>query len=63
MLLEPIARTRLHLPWRPIHTPPEGTTRLARASVVSHSEIPFCAAAILAGLSGLLLRKRPDRIN
>ncbi len=58
MLLIPFARTRLYLPWRPIHTP-DGSVRLfARAFLIRSSEIPFCAAAIVAGVSGLLLRKR-----
>lgn len=58
MLLIPFARTRLYFPWRPIHTP-EGHVRfLTRAFLIRSSEIPFCAAAVVAGVSGLLLRKR-----
>lgn len=52
-LLIPFARSRLKFPWRPIHTPQEHLTFLARAFVIRSSEIPFCAAAIVAGLSGL----------
>jgi inner membrane protein len=58
MLLIPFARTRLHLPWRPIHTPGSEVGLLARAFMIRSSEIPFCAAAIVIGVSGLLLRKR-----
>jgi hypothetical protein len=31
---------------------------LARAFLISSSEIPFCAAAVVVGVSGLLLLKR-----
>jgi inner membrane protein len=58
MLLIPFARTRLYFPWRPIHTPDGHVRLLARAFLIRSSEIPFCAAAIIAGVSGLLLRKR-----
>jgi inner membrane protein len=58
MLLIPFARTRLYFPWRPIHTPVGHVRFLARAFLIGSSEIPFCAAAIVVGVSGLLLRKR-----
>ncbi len=46
MLLIPFARTRMYLPWRPIHTPPQTVHLLVRALTIRSSEIPFCAAAI-----------------
>jgi inner membrane protein len=58
MLLLPIARVRLYFPWRPIHNPDRYVHLLRRAFQIRPSEIPFCAAAIAAGVSGLLLRKR-----
>lgn len=63
MLLLPFGSARLYFPWRPIHTQPGGIRLLARSFLVRYSEIPFCAAAIVAGVSGLLLPKRTDRIN
>jgi inner membrane protein len=57
MLLIPFARTRLYFPWHPIHTPGRSVHLLARAFLIRSSEIPFCAAALVAGVSGLFLRK------
>jgi inner membrane protein len=59
MLLIPFERTRLYFPWRPIHTPQEHLSLLARAFVIRSSEIPFCAAAVIVGVSGTLLLKGP----
>jgi inner membrane protein len=61
MLLIPFARTRLYFPWRPIHTPPQNVRLLVRAFVIRSSEIPFCAAAIVAGILGILWRRQNDR--
>lgn len=58
-LLIPFALTRLYFPWRPIHTLDGHVHLLARAFLIRSTEMPFCAAAIVAGVSGLLLRKRP----
>jgi inner membrane protein len=63
MLLLPFARTRLYFPWRPIHTPPALQPLFARTFLIRYSEVPFCAAAVVAGVSGLLLRRRADRIS
>lgn len=58
MLLLPFARTRLYFPWRPIHTlAGHGEiVVLRRIFLIRPSEIPFCVAALIAGVSGLLLR-------
>lgn len=58
MLLIPFSRARLHFLWRPIHTPDSSVHLFARALVIRVSEMPFCAAAIAAGISGLLFRNR-----
>jgi inner membrane protein len=53
MLALPFTRARFFFPWRPIHTPPYGVDLLSRGWSLRPSEIPFCAAAILIGISGL----------
>jgi len=58
MLFAPFKRTRLYLPWRPIFTPPRGETLLRRAWVLRRTELPFCAAALLIGLSGVWILGR-----
>ena len=59
MLLIPVTRNRVFFPWRPIHTPEEHIRLFLRAFVLRSSEIPFCAAAVALGVSGLMLGKRP----
>ena len=58
MLLMPFAQTRMFLPWHPIHTPPQSVRLLVRALTIRSSEIPFCVAAIGAGVSGWLWRRQ-----
>ena len=57
MLLIPFSRARLYFPWHQIHTPDKSVHLFARALLVRATEIPFCAAAIAAGISGLLFWK------
>jgi inner membrane protein len=56
MLEIPFSRARLYFPWRPIHTPPGRESLLSRALVLRPTEISFCAAAVLLGLSVLWLQ-------
>lgn len=53
MLLFPFSKARLFLPWRPIHVSPLRIAAFPRwASRILSSELPFCAAALAAGLLG-----------
>jgi inner membrane protein len=63
MLLIPFTGARLHFIWHPIHTPPRNVHLLARAFLIGWSELPFCAAAVAAGISGLLLRRWQSASN
>lgn len=57
MLLLPFSRARLFFPWRPIYTPPGGIENvLARAWFIRRTEVPFCAAAVIAGILALVGR-------
>jgi inner membrane protein len=62
MLLAPFTRARFHLSWRPLQGAEGGQSLVERAWRLRSSEIPFCAAAALIGLVGLLLqRHKPPR--
>ena len=51
MLLFPFSTRRLFFPWRPIRVSPLSIARFFdRAGEILRSELPFCAAAIAAGL-------------
>jgi inner membrane protein len=61
MLLFPFSTKRLFFPWRPIRVSPLSIARFFdRAGEILRSELPFCAAAIAAGLllHVLLTRRR-----
>jgi inner membrane protein len=53
MLAAPFTHARFFFPWRPIHTPPNWDGLLTRGWSLRPTEIPFCVAAILIGVSGL----------
>jgi inner membrane protein len=58
MLLFPFSERRLFFPWRPIHVSPIEISRFfGRAGYILRSELPFCAAALMIGVSGLLAHK------
>lgn len=51
MLLFPLSTERYFLPWRPIHVSPLGIAAFFEApGHILLSELPFCAAAALAGI-------------
>ena len=58
MLLIPFGRSRVFSPCRPIHNPEKHIRFFLRAFELRSSEIPFCAAAVVLGVSGLMLGKR-----
>jgi inner membrane protein len=59
MLLFPFSEARLFLPWRPIHVSPISIVRFFdNAGYILWSELPFCIAALVLGISGLLVRMR-----
>jgi inner membrane protein len=58
MLGVPFSAARVYLPWRPIRTPSGREPILRRALELRRSELPFCAAALLLGLSGLWLVRK-----
>ena len=57
MLLIPFSLARLYFPGIAF-TPDKSVHLFARALLVRATEIPFCAAAIAAGITGLLFRKK-----
>jgi inner membrane protein len=58
-LLYPYSAGRLFFPWRPIHVSPLGIAPFfRRAGYILRSEFPFDVAAIVLGVTGLLLRRR-----
>ena len=59
MLLLPFSRARVFFPWRPIYTTPGGIeTLMSRAWILRSSEIPFCLAAMLIGVTGLIAQRK-----
>jgi inner membrane protein len=59
MLLFPFSEARLFFSWRPIHVSPLSMVRFFdNAGYILWSELPFCIAALVRGISGLLLRMR-----
>jgi inner membrane protein len=59
MLLLPFSTGRYFFPWRPIRVSPLTIARFFdRAGPILWSELPFCAAALVVGGLGLLMRKR-----
>jgi inner membrane protein len=59
MLLFPANTERFFFPWRPIRVSPLGIARFfTRAGEILLSELPFCAAALAIGYTGLKLRRR-----
>jgi inner membrane protein len=59
LLLFPFSSERLFFSWRPIHVSPLGIWRFfSRAGYILRSELPFCAAALGAGLAGLWIARR-----
>jgi inner membrane protein len=59
MLLLPFSEARLFFSWRPIHVSPISIVRFFdNAGYILWSELPFCIAALVLGLSGLLMRMR-----
>jgi inner membrane protein len=62
MLLFPFSEERLFFPWRPIHVSPLSIARFFdRAGEILWSELPFCAAALALGITGLRWRKGRTR--
>jgi inner membrane protein len=58
MLLFPWSALRMFFPWRPIHVSPISISRFFdKAGYILLSELPFCAAALAIGGSGLIVRK------
>lgn len=58
MLLFPFSDARLFFPWRPIHVSPMSISRFfAKAEYILWSELPYCIAAALAGVAGLMRRR------
>jgi inner membrane protein len=58
MLLFPFSGERLFFPWTPIHVSPLSAAAFFRkAGYILRSEAPFCAAAIVIGVTGLLARR------
>jgi inner membrane protein len=58
MLLFPFSQDRLFFPWRPIHVSPLSIARFFdRAGEILWSELPFCLAAVAAGVTGLWCRR------
>jgi inner membrane protein len=59
MLLFPFSTERLFFPWRPIRVSPLSIARFfQRAGEILESELPFCAAALAAGLTARAIRRR-----
>jgi inner membrane protein len=59
MLLFPFSSGRFFFSWRPIHVSPLGIARFfQRAGDILRSEMPFDAAAVLIGVSGMWARGR-----
>jgi inner membrane protein len=62
MLLFPFSQERLFFSWRPIHVSPLSIARFFdRAGDILWSELPFCLAAVAAGVAGLSWRKAHTR--
>ena len=61
MLFLPFSSSRFFLPWRPIYNPAgSGEPLLIRAWMMRASELPFCVAALLIGVYGLLATRQRD---
>jgi inner membrane protein len=62
MLLFPFSTERLFFPWRPIRVSPLSIARFFdRAGEILWSELPFCVAAVGAGLAARLAVMARDR--
>jgi inner membrane protein len=61
MLLLPFSEARLFFPWRPIHVSPLSVAGFfGRAGHILRSELPFCIAAVIIGLCGLVAVRASD---
>jgi inner membrane protein len=59
MLLFPFSEARLFFPWRPIHVSPLEISRFfSEAGYILGSELPFCIAALGAGVAGSAISRR-----
>jgi len=59
MTFYPFSSERLFFPWRPIHVSPLSIAAFfRRAGHILWSELPFCAGALLLGVTGLVARRR-----
>jgi inner membrane protein len=59
LLLYPVSSQRLFFPWRPIRVSPLSVMQFfTRAGTILRSELPFCAAALVIGVTGWIARRR-----